>query len=237
VRLVPFSLAGLAAFALPMSAPAMAEPYQDYLSRLKEICSVDCMQPRQFQRTARKRGKSDQADMALIMDVAYVELSDNRLELHNLDLESSHFEDLINLESAGIDISSRTGVGGLPRGRGNSRHPNLIIIELDEQAVRDLLRPLPYATESAAVGSDDGDADILVEGDPGRKVERLSRTDLTELFRNRRVVVRGTPRLEATLIGARRDFRRKQVTLVVDDAADLAILPRFDDDGNAVLAN
>ena len=220
---------GIVALSMPLGSKAVAEPYHEYLSRLKDICSVECMQPRQFQRTARKRGSDSSKDMALIMDVAHVVRVGDRFELHNLNLESTHFDDLIDLQSAGVDISSRTGVGGLPRGRRNKDHPNLIVVELDAPTVRDLLAATTLGSGREASDTKDDGTDILVEGDRDKELELPSVVELTNLLRNRRIVVRGTPKLEVTLIGGRRDFRRKQVTLLVDDTAHFAILPRFEE--------
>ena len=219
---------GIAALSLSLPFVAAAEPYHEYLARLKAICSVECLQPRQFQRTARKRGLGQTDELALIMDVAHIVREDDTYELHNINLESNHFNDLIDLESAGIDVSSRTGVGALPRGRRAKNHPNLIIVELDEEAVRELLAPAGFAATGVNIAGSKASADIVVEGARDRPLARPSLIDLTQLLRNRRIVVRGTPQLEAVTVGARRDFRRKQVRLVVDDLDDLAVLPRFD---------
>jgi len=73
-----------------------------------------------------------------------------------------------------------------------------------------------------------------VEGDTERKFVEPSLTELRKHFRNRRVVVRGQPRLQAVWVGGRIDRRRKQVTLVVEDAKDIALLPRYNDDGEPV---
>ena len=55
---------------LAAPSPASAETYQEYLTRLRDVCAVDCMQPREFQLAARKRASRDaDGDMALIMDV------------------------------------------------------------------------------------------------------------------------------------------------------------------------
>lgn len=171
--------------------------------------------------------------MAVIMDVAEVRRNGTKFELLNLDLRTSPLEDRAILGSAGINTSTSTGVGGLPRGNQGGTSPNVIIIELDEQTLFDILN----TGSSMAVGilgvPDNGD--ILVEGDPEREIAKPSLTQLRSYFRNRRIVVRGKPRLAPVLIGARRDFRRKQVTLELGDADRLVVLPRYDDNGEPVL--
>lgn len=230
-------LASLAVFALPLSVPASAEPYEEYLSRLRDICAVECLQPRQFQRTARKRDSADAGDMALIMDVVEVRRVGNKFELYNIDTQNNPLVDVEILGSAGIDTSSRTGVGGLPRGRQTARHPNVVVIEIDETAMYDLLNA-GFQTDSEidpVDRSEEANGDIVVDGDVEREVVEPSLAQLRSYFRNRRVVVRGKPRLEAVFIGARRDFRRKQVTLEVDNAGYVALLPRYDENGEPVL--
>ncbi|KWV90714.1 hypothetical protein [Erythrobacter sp. YT30] len=230
-----------AAFALlavssvsPLSA-SQAETYESYLSRLKDICEVECLQPRDFQRKARKQGSKNKVDMAIIMDVAYVTREGPIYQLHNLDRENSYFDDLQLLGSAGINTSSRNGIGGLPRGRSNPVHPDLIIIEMDEATVRELLGLQPVAgseteTGKVRIGSRKSDG-IIVEGETTKDGKKVSQIDFRSLMRGRRVVVRGKPRLQAVWLGARLDQRRKQVTLELSDADDLVLLPRYDDDG------
>ncbi|MEM6476124.1 MAG: hypothetical protein AAF687_08155 [Pseudomonadota bacterium] len=233
MRYSPVLLAPLAALLLPQAASATTETRAQYLERLREVCEVDCMQPRQFQRTARKRGNSAANEMAIIMDVAYVRRAGDKIELHNVNLESSYFEDLQILGGAGIDTSSRTGIGGLPRGRTNRVHPNVIIIEFDQQALFDLFNEVSAAAASSA--SDGGDdEDILVEGEREREVVTPKMVDIERLLRNRRIVVRGKPRLQPAWIGARLDYRRKQVTLEVENIDYLVMLPRYDKDGNPI---
>jgi hypothetical protein len=229
--------ASLAAIGLSFPATVSAEPYQEYLSRLRDICSVDCLQPRQFQRTARKRGSADEGDMALIMDVVEVRRVGNKFELYNIDTQNNALVDVELLGSAGINTSSSNGVGGLPRGRQTARHPNVIVIEIDETAMYDLLNAGLQA--SGLANPDDlasePEGGIIVGGDAEREVVAPSLAEMRSYFRNRRVVVRGQPRLEAVFIGARRDFRRKQVTLEVDNAGFVALLPRYDKNGEPVL--
>ncbi|MEM1196891.1 MAG: hypothetical protein AAGH57_12365, partial [Pseudomonadota bacterium] len=44
----------------------------------------------------------------------------------------------------------------------------------------------------------------------------------------------GSPRLTPVWVGGRKDYRNKQVTLEVANADDLALLPRFDDEGEPI---
>ncbi|MEL7189631.1 MAG: hypothetical protein AAGK17_08790 [Pseudomonadota bacterium] len=228
----------LAAVASASSTPISSsnpETYEGYLARLKEICEVECLQPRDFQRKARKLGKKNKDDMAVIMDVAYVTRDGPIFQLHNLDRENTYFEDLQLLGSAGLNTSSRNGIGGLPRGSSNPIHPNLVIIEIDEATVREMLGL--QAVDEAGEGGDQRsssekpDEDIVVEGEADKKQVKPSQIDFRSLMRGRRVVVRGTPRLKAVWIGARLDRRRKQVTLELRDADDLVLLPRYDGNG------
>ena len=76
---------------------------------------------------------------------------------------------------------------------------------------------------------------IVVEGERDQEFVEPTLGTLRTYFRNRRVVVRGQPRLETVFIGARRDFRRKQVTLEVGSADNLVLLPRYDENGDPVM--
>lgn len=117
MRNAPFFLSAALIFSGPAAAQsAQSETRKSYLARLSDICSVDCLQPRGFQRKARKLGAKNKDDMALIMDVAYVTRAGDTYQLHNLDRENSYFEDLQLLGSAGINTSSRNSNGGLPCG-------------------------------------------------------------------------------------------------------------------------
>ena len=46
--------------------------------------------------------------------------------------------------------------------------------------------------------------------------------------------MRGTPRLEAVFVGARVDHRRPKLFVAVDNAAKLALLPRYDEKGEPI---
>lgn len=227
-------LGAAATLSLVPSFSASAEPREQYLARLAEVCEVDCLQPRQFRRTARKRVSNDQSDMAIIMDVLAVRRVGSKFELLSLDLERAPLEELEILGSAGINTSGRNGIGGLPRGSQGGTHPNLIIIEMDKQTLFDVLNLPSPADEAPVVGSGDK-GDIVVDGEQTDELAMPKLATLRSFFRNRRVVVRGKPRLQPVLIGARRDFRQKQVTLELSDAARLVMLPRYDDDGNPIL--
>ena len=228
-----------ALFALVMSAPsnAQSETREEYLARLKDICSVDCLKPRDFRRKARKQRNSDAKDMAIMMDVRAVRRAGEKFELLSADPERNPLVTQAILGSAGINTSGSNGIGGLP---GNSRAnttPDLIIIELDEQAFLDFLNAAGWgkSVEQAAKSKRKADDDqIIVEAERDKKVKKPTIGALSKYFSNRRVVVRGTPRLEAAWVGARRDFRRKQVPLQVDNADDLAILPRYDEKGEPI---
>jgi len=48
-------------------------------------------------------------------------------------------------------------------------------------------------------------------------------------------VVRGMPERLPRLVGARLDYRRSQMTIRIDSADDVVILPRYDEEGNPIL--
>lgn len=220
----------IAMVALAGAFPASAEPYADYLARLRIVCEVDCLEPRDFQKAARKRESDVVTDMALIMDVVDVRRNGDRYQLLSMDLEGNALIERELLGSAGISTSSSNGIGGLPRSQQGGSQPNLIVIEIGEEALWEFLNAASPAVEGVlpvAVGEG-----IVVEGD--RKFIRPSLGTLRSHFRNRRVVVRGQPRLQPVLIGARRDFRRKQVTLDVDQAEHIVLLPRYDKNGEPI---
>lgn len=226
------SLPAVLAFTNP--GRASAEPYDQYLDRLREICSVECLQPRQFLRAARKRDAEEGGDMAIIMDVAEVRRNGSKFELYNLDTQASALEELAILGSAGVNTSSRSGVGGLPRGQQTGRHPNVLAIEIGDQTLFDILNAVaPDGQLTGGRGDQDG---IVVDGERDREFVEPTLTELRAFFRNRRVVVRGRPRLEVATVGARRDFRRKQVTLELANGDHIALLPRFGRDGEPNLS-
>lgn len=242
MRCLSVFLSSLAALVLFTPVSAQAETYEEYLARLRAVCSVDCMQPREFQRAARRRDTDSTEDMALIMDVVEVRRMGGRFQLLSREPGSSALVEQNVLGSAGIDTSGSTGIGGLPRSRRGGTHPNLIIIELDEPTVREILGLASVPGEGDGEGTNgsaagDRNEDILVEGERDRPVALPTLGNLRSRFRNRRVVVRGQPRLEVVFIGARRDFKNKQVTLEVESADDFVFLPRFDEDGEPTLVD
>lgn len=237
MRNVLVLVCGAVALALAAPSHAQNESRDEYLARLKDICSVDCLKPRDFRRKARKQRNSTASDMAIIMDVRAVRRAGDKYELLSNDTERSPLVTQALLGSAGINTSGSNGVGGLPRNSRANTTPDLIIIELDEQAFADILNAVRPSEPSAKTvpGGEEAEDGIVVEGDREKKVKKPTLAALRTYFSNRRIVVRGKPRLEAAWVGARRDFRRKQVTLEVDNADDLALLPRYDDDGNPIV--
>jgi hypothetical protein len=236
---------GLGAAALAVS-PAAAEPEtrEEYLERLRDICAVECRQPRPFIRAARKIRRSEDTELALIMDVAFVRRAGDRYELFNVDMEDDPLVTLALLESAGINTSGSNGVGGLPRGRNGVLSPDVIVVSLDEQVLFDLYEASQPVSENAGEGKgsregsrtarrdEDG---ILVEGDSNRTIDKPTMQALRSTLFKRRIVVRGKPRLTPVFVGGRIDHKNKQVTLMLESADDLVILPRFDENGEAVI--
>lgn len=110
---------------------------------------------------------------------------------------------------------------------------NNINIEMDEQTLFDLLN-LPQVSQEPDARADPGSG-IIVDGDRDRKFVKPSLATLRAAFRNRRIVVRGMPRLDVVFAGGRRDRKNKQLTLILRSADDLALLPRYDGDGNPIL--
>lgn len=225
--MIRFVLSFGASLAFAGPAPALAESYDEYLARLRDICEVDCMQPRELLRTARRRDADEERDMAAILDIAHVSRSGDNFLLHTAGPRQSDFFDFQQFDF-GVPSFDAPPLG----------NPNDILVELDKETLFAIFN-VPFSDKdnaSARSGAEtDEDADIVVEGTPDQQVERPSVSDLANLFRNRRIVVRGQPRLVPSLRGARRDFRRKQLTLVLDNADDLALLPRYDYEGNPVL--
>jgi len=211
----------VAALASAIGAPASAETREEYLARLRDVCEVECLQPRALLRTARKRGSSDKSAMSGILDVRYVSRNGEKFRLHS---EPPLMADFWDLQQFNF---------GMPEYDGRSvTNRNDIIIEFDQQTLFDLLNvPTPAAFAGSGTPAVNDDDDILVEGDRNRTIDKPTLKALSSLLRNRRVVVRGTPRLTPSIVGARRDFRRKQLTIELGNADDLVLIPRFDEDG------
>lgn|GEM_PF-1920217 len=232
-----------AASALTLLAPSStkAESYQQYLERLRDICSVECLEPRRFQIAARKRSSEASGDMAVIMDVVEVRVVGDKFELHNIVSDSSALVELELLASAGIDTSFGSGVGGRTRNRVAGRSPEVVVIELDKATFADILNTekllAPKVSNSASERGEEEGEGIIVERDGETEMVEASLPRLRSYFRNRRVVVRGQPRLTPVYVGARIDRRRKQVTLMVDNAEDIALLPEYDENGEAVIVD
>jgi hypothetical protein len=219
LRFIPSVAACIAVLLVGMSFPASSETRENYLSRLRAICEGGCLQPRELLRTARQRRPSATGEMAGIIDIAYVSQRNDKFLLHEQEPNP--------LDMSELDF-------GMPQLEQSPQvNVNRIVVELDEQTVRDLL-----GTPSAVVAPGRGeteDGEIIVEGDRDSKVVRPSLEALENMFRNRRIVVRGSPRLDVGFVGARRDRRRKMLTIIPSNADDLILLPRYGDDGEAIL--
>lgn len=208
-------------------SPASSETREDYLARLRAVCEVGCMEPRDLLRTARKRGRGSKADMAAILDIASI----------------SRFEDRVRLHTAAFDGDLVTDVLA-NNGEPLTTNPYDIVIEMDVEIMLQLVAlatPPPTQEPPTQAEADPGaDAaasakEIIVKR---KSVPRLlvpSLVTLRSLVTNRRVVVRGRPVLTPPLIGIRLDRRRSQLTLVIDSVDDLVLLPRYDDAGNPIL--
>lgn len=230
MRIFTFGLAATLMASGFVASPASAEPYQLYLERLKEICEVECLKPKDLRRKARRQSKKDPSDLAVMMDVAYIRRAGEKYQLLNVDLERSNLETLAILGSAGIDTSGRSGAGGLPRSRSGQLTPDTVVIEVDEQALSDLLNAV-VVDPSTGKRAEGEEADIIVERETEPKKVKPTLSSLSGLLLNRRVVVRGSPRLTAVWKGGRLDYRNKQVTLEVANVEDFVLLPRFDEKG------
>ena len=212
--------------ALAAQPSAAAENRDAYLERLREICAADCMEPRDALRAVRRQGRGATEDVALIMDVADVTMWDDKYLLHT-ELPQAFDLDPELLGNPGF--GSRTPALSRP-----VTAPNTIVVELDEDTFFALLNvptPREQAAMKAAQGKEEG---IIVKRDRPRNFTRPNLAQLRDAFRNRRIVVRGTPRLETVFVGARLDHRRPKLFVEVDNAAELAFLPRYDKDGEPI---
>jgi hypothetical protein len=212
--------------ALLASSPTVAENRGAYLELLREICAADCMEPRDALRTVRRHGRGATKDVALIMDVADVTMWDDKYLLHT---ELPQAFDLDPELLGNQAFGSRTPALSRP-----VTAPNTIVVELDEDTFFALLN-VPTPREQAAMkAAQDEKAGIIVKRDRPRNFTRPTLAQLRETFRNRRIVVRGTPRLEAVFVGARLDHRRPKLFVEVDNADHLAFLPRYDKNGEPI---
>ena len=213
--------------ALFVPSPAAAESREAYLERLREICAAQCLEPRDALREARRNGRGASEDVALIMDVADVTMWDDKYLLHT---------DLPQVFDLDPELLGTEGFGSnTPALSRPMTGPNTIVVELDEDTFFALLNvptPKEQAAMQAAQGKDEG---IIVKRDRGRLLSRPTLAQLRDVFRNRRIVVRGTPRLEAVFVGARLDHRRPKLFVEVNNAAHLAVLPRYDKKGEPIL--
>ena len=238
MRVRTASLGAFVAALLAVPASATPEIREEYLSRLRDICEVRCLKPKAFRRAARKVRENRGKDVALIMDVAVVRRNVDRLELFNLDLEDDPLVTQALLGTAGVNTSGSNGIGGLPRGRYGTLSPNVIVVSLDKQILIDLYEKSQPAGQSvsgeepAAVRTDDNG--IVVEGESDRTIDKPPVQALRSVLFNRRIVVRGKPKLTPVFVGGRLDYKNKQVTLMLDSADDLVILPRYDEDGEPI---
>lgn len=220
---------GALAFGLSAPISAETETREEYLARLRAICEVECMQPRELLRKARKRRKSKAGDMSGILDIRFVSRYGEKYRLHTSPARQADFFDLQQFDF------------GMPEFRQTPvQSRNDIVVEIDEVTFRDLLAlPLSAPVEAASTPSNEQDANeaadgIIVDGEREAKPDKPKLTDLRNLFEDRRIVVRGKPRLTPDWIGARRDMKNKQLTLELASADDLVLLPRYDDEGNPI---
>lgn len=214
-----FVIAAAVLSAFFIAPPASAETRETYLERLKDICAAECMEPRDLLRTARKRERNAEQDVAAVIDVAEVTLWNGKYMLHS-SLADRAFDTALGSHTP---LLSRPVLG-----------PNAIVIEMDEATFFDLLN-VPTPQEQAAMNAQARkDGGIIVERDRTRNFTKPTLGNLRSMFRNRRIVVRGQPRLEAAFVGARRDYRRQKLFIEVDGASDLAFLPRYDKNGEPI---
>ena len=215
-----FVLPVVAACAAMISAPASAETRAAYLERLREICAVECKEPREALRSARRNGRGATDDVALILDVEDVSLWNGNYLI---------------LAATGNSVANPAVGGNTPLNARPIVRVNQIVVELDEDTFFSLLN-VPTPDEQAAMrqGTESGNGEIVVGRDRRRNFTRPTLGALRTTFRNRRIVVRGQPRLEAVFIGARLDHLRKKLFIAVDNARHVAFLPRYDADGEPI---
>lgn len=208
--------------------PASSEPIEtreQYFDRLRYVCEADCMQPRELLRTARRNGRGATEDVAGILDVLSVSEWNGKYLLHT---------GSVNRNDAGEFVWWGTNrVGQMtPFSFRPVFDPDIVVVELDRQTFFDILRvPVPGTGRSGEPVIDE-DGNIIVSQDRFAKFSKPTLRKLRSAFRNRRIAVRGTPRLDVPFTGGRRDFRRKKLFIEVNNVDNLVLLPRFDKDGN-----
>ncbi|MEM7702258.1 MAG: hypothetical protein AAF251_10015 [Pseudomonadota bacterium] len=213
-----FGLFIAAAGILAAASPAAAETREEYLDRLRYVCEVDCEIARDMVRAARKRDKDETSEMAVLVRVYDVTRWNDKYMLHTQPW-------------SGFFQATRTPGSIRPE-----LIPSDVTIELDEATFFDLLdEPAPGRDESEGPYID-REGNIIVERNRDMKFSRPTLRKMRSAFRNRRIAVRGMPRLVVGFTGAsRRDFKNKRVFLEVDDAENLVVLPRFDKKGRPIL--
>lgn len=110
-----------------------------------------------------------------------------------------------------------------------------IVVEIDKDILIDLFQ-IKNPSDEAAARTDIGqpDSDIVVEGKREAKAPHVTLKQVRELLAERRIVVRGKPRLTVMNRSVHSDHRRKQLTLLLASANDLVVLPSYDKDGNPI---
>ena len=216
MRYLLFVLASFALFAVFPYQSARAETREAYLERLREICAVDCKEPRYALRSARKSGRGAKEDVALILDIVEVTVWNGKYLLHG------------DTGSNGVDpfLGTRTPDVSRPIVRVNQ-----IVIELDENIFFDLIDVQTPSEQKAMREHLTAAGEILVERDRRRYFTKPTLRKLRATFKDRRIVVRGTPRLEAVFFGGRRDYLRQKLFVEVYTGDHVAFLPRYDEKG------
>jgi len=217
---LPIILAAAALTAVFIPNPVSAEARESYLERLRMICEPGCLGPRDLLRSVRKRGGGADQDVAAVINVAAVSVWNGKYMLHSGQGDQA-FDTALGSQTP---LQSRPVTG-----------PDTVVVEMDEATFFDLLN-VPTPQEQAAMRAKAGrEGGIIVERDRSRNFTKPTLNSLRSMFRNRSIVVRGQPRLEAVFVGARKDYRRKKVFIALDGASDLVFLPRYDRNGEPIL--
>ncbi|MEE4316382.1 MAG: hypothetical protein V2I74_05305, partial [Erythrobacter sp.] len=115
----------IAAVMVSPAAPAAAsENREAYLERMRAICEVGCLQPRQLLRTARKLPPGEAPDMAVVIDIGDVAVRGDKYLLLQ---QSPNLYDMTELDF---------GMPHLDQSPISDR--NNILIEMDERTLFDL---------------------------------------------------------------------------------------------------